>query len=147
MSEAALVKQYRRFLLVLSAFIFAGSIVELEFIEHYESTMQLVPFVLVGAGLIGTLAALYKPNAGQLRTLRYLMLPIFAGGLLGMYQHLEHNFEFAREISPNLSTMGAFWEALYGASPLLAPGILCLGAILVYAATWRHPMLKQTDPE
>lgn len=143
MSETVEVKHYRQFLLILSAFIFAGSIIELEFIEHYESTVQWVPFVLSGAGLLGTITALIKSSSALVRTLRYLMIVIFAGGIFGMYQHLDHNFIFAKEIQPNLSTMEAFMEALYGASPFLAPGILCLGALLAYAALWHHPQLER----
>ncbi|MDZ7689618.1 MAG: hypothetical protein U5K69_00360 [Balneolaceae bacterium] len=46
MSEVALVKRYRRFLLIVAAFIFAGSALELVFIEHYEEALQYIPFGL-----------------------------------------------------------------------------------------------------
>ncbi|MDX1637625.1 MAG: hypothetical protein R3281_06635 [Balneolaceae bacterium] len=134
-------QQYRRFLLVVSASIFAGSIIELVFVEHYEGAIQLVPFVLAAIGLIVVLAAMRSPGRRMLTGLRYLMWMIAAGGLFGVYEHLEHNYEFAVEIAPNISTGEALIEMLYGASPFMAPGILCLGAILAYSATWRHPGL------
>ncbi|MDR8392900.1 hypothetical protein NC796_17220 [Aliifodinibius sp. S!AR15-10] len=142
MSKPSVEQQYRRFLLSLSGFIFAGSALELVFLEHYEAIIQYLPFVLSGVGLITVLIAIRKASQSSIKWLRYVMWIVGIGGIFGMYQHLEHNFDFAVEISPNISTMGAFWESLYGASPFLAPGILCLGALLGYAATWRHPLLS-----
>jgi hypothetical protein len=142
MSDPTVEQQYRRFLLILSGFIFAGSALELVFLEHYEATIQYLPFVLSGVGMVAVVATIRNTSPNSLKWLRYMMWLIGLGGVFGMYQHLEHNFDFAVEISPNISTMGAFWEALYGASPFLAPGILCLGALLGYAATWRHPNIE-----
>ncbi|MDZ7689617.1 MAG: hypothetical protein U5K69_00355 [Balneolaceae bacterium] len=68
---------------------------------------------------------------------------IILGTLFGVYQHLEHNYYFALEISPNITTWQAVIEALYGGSPFLAPGVFFLGAILAYAATWKHPELNR----
>lgn len=138
-------QHYRRFLLIVSGFIFLGSVIELIFVEHYESTIQLVPFGLSAIGLIIVLIALYEGGRRALQWLRYIMIFIAVGGVFGVYEHLEHNYEFAVEIEPNITAGKAIVEALYGASPLIAPGILCLGALLAYAATWRHPKLSSND--
>lgn len=143
MSEKTLVQQYRRFLLLVSAFIFAGSGLELVFIEHYEETLQLVPFGLTVIGVATVLTVLKTATSTTLKSLRYAMWLIVAGTLLGVYKHFEHNYEFALEISPNISTTQAIIEALYGGSPFLAPGVFFLGAILAYAATWKHPELNR----
>ncbi len=134
-------QQYRRFLLMVSGFIFLGSIVELVFVEHYESVIQLVPFGLAAIGLVIVLIALYRSSGRIFQWLRYIMIFIALGSLFGVYEHLEHNYEFALEIKPNITAGKAIVEALYGASPIIAPGILCLGAVLAYAATWRHPKI------
>jgi hypothetical protein len=36
-------------------------------------------------------------------------------------------------------------DALMGANPLLAPGILALAGVLAIAATYHHPALRKTD--
>jgi hypothetical protein len=65
--------------------------------------------------------------------------------LIGIYEHIEHNLAFELEIRPNATAGQVFMEALGGASPLLAPGILALAAILAIAATYYHPAFgKQT---
>lgn len=143
MNNEKIVQKYRRFLLLVSAFIFAGSVVELIFIEHYEDAIQFVPFGLSAIGLTLVLLALRNQSNGILKWLRYGMWLIAAGSVLGVYEHLEHNYEFALEISPNITTSKALIEMLYGASPFLAPGMLFLGALLAYAATWGHDALSQ----
>ena len=139
-------QQYRRFLLILSGFIFVGSAVELFFAEHYGNALQIFPFVLSAAGLLSVIAGLATMRKPYLNALRYVMYVIAAGSLFGIYEHVEHNFEFTSEIKPNLSSIEVFWEALHGASPFLAPGILFLGALLAYAATWKHPVLSESEP-
>lgn len=56
-------------------------------------------------------------------------------------EHIEHNLAFELEIRPNATTGDVFFEALSGANPLLAPGILGLAAIVALAATYYHPQL------
>ena len=71
------------------------------------------------------------------------MLVGLVGSLFGIYEHLEHNIEFALEIRPNAAVADVFWGALAGANPLLAPGILAFMAILALAATYYHPALAK----
>lgn len=142
MNSENLVAKYRRFLLIVAAFIFVGSAAELVFIEHYEETVQFIPFGLSALGLVTVLLALRNPTGATLKWMRYSMAVIALGTLFGVYEHLEHNYEFALEISPNITTMQALVEALYGGSPFLAPGVFFLAAVLAYAATWQHPKLS-----
>jgi hypothetical protein len=137
-------ERFRRFLLIVSAFIFGGTMVELWFTEHTGDLVQLVPFVLCGLGICIVVAALFAPKRGVLFALRAIMALLVLGSMFGIYQHVEHNYGFEVEIRPNASRSEAFWEALSGASPLLAPGILALGGMLAIAATYYHPVLKRS---
>lgn len=66
----------------------------------------------------------------------------FVGSLFGIYEHIEHNMAFALEIRPNAVTFGVLTDALRGANPLLALGILALATVLALSATNYHPALQ-----
>ena len=134
-------QQLRVFLLALSGFVCAGTIVELWFAEHMESTVQFVPFILSVLGMGAVLGAFYAPRRKMLILLRVVMGGLILGSLFGVYEHVTHNMAFEQEIQPNATAWEAFWKALSGASPFLAPGILILAAVLALGATYRHPAL------
>jgi hypothetical protein len=131
----------RRFLLALSGLLFAGTLIELSFINHAEEPVQLIPFALCGVGLFAVIASLLRPQRGTLIALRACMGLIAMGGFLGMYEHIENNVAFQLEIRPRSTTIETIAAALGGANPLLAPGILALAAVLAVAATYYHPAL------
>ncbi len=141
MTSLTVEERLRRFLLGVAVFIFVGTILELWFEEHTEGWIQLIPFGLSILGALVAGVALYVPGRGVLQSLRALMVVIALGSAFGLYEHLEHNIAFELEIRPGAGIGDVFWEALFGASPLLAPGILALGAILALAATYQHPAL------
>ncbi|MCA9955284.1 MAG: hypothetical protein H6657_09740 [Ardenticatenaceae bacterium] len=134
--------RYRLFLFVLAGFIFIGSVVELALEGHTQVPTQWIPFVLSGLGIVAITAVLGWPNRKTIWALRGVMGLTALGSFLGMYEHLAHNIEFALEIRPNAVVSDVFFEALRGANPLLAPGILALGALLALAATYYHPALE-----
>ena len=139
--------RYRRFLLVFSAFLFGGTVVELLLTEHMESVVQVLPFVLCGLGFGAVIAALLVPKRSTLLGLRVVMGIAALGGLFGIYEHFAHNLAFELDIRPNATTADVFGEALRGASPMLAPGILAVAAILAAAATYYHPALMASPDE
>lgn len=142
MSGRSVEQQYRVFLLVVTAGVLAGTLVELWFTEHMESFIQVIPFILIGIGLVAVLAAVFVPSRGTLLALRAVAVLLAAGGLYGIYEHFAHNLAFELEIRPNASPGDVWREALRGASPMLAPGALTLAAVLAAAATHRHDRLK-----
>lgn len=137
----------RRFLLVLAGFVFAATVAELALVEHDESFVQLVPYILCGLGIAAVAAVIFRPRRVVLLASRWVLGLVALGSLYGWYEHVAHNLAFELEIRPNATTGEVLWDALGGASPLLAPGILALGAVLAYAATYRHPALtlRRTD--
>ncbi|MCA9866849.1 MAG: hypothetical protein KIS95_09340 [Anaerolineae bacterium] len=134
--QQEIIHRLRLFLLGLAGFIFAGVPVELYFAEHTEQPLQFVPFVLSGLGVVAVLVALLRAGRGATRVLRAVAAVIALGGLLGMYFHLTGNLAFAREIQPNATATAVLADALRGAAPLLAPGILTIAAMLAVAGTY-----------
>lgn len=143
MDTATVEQRLRVFLLRLAGFICAGTVVELLLSKHTETLTQLIPFVLCGLALIVLLAALLRPNRATLLALRGVMGLLIAGSLLGVYEHIENNIELELELRPGASAGALLLKALQGASPLLAPGILALAAVIAIAATYYHPALAQ----
>ena len=135
--------QLRRFLLVLAGLVFATTVAELALVEHDESFVQLVPYILCGLGIAAVAAVIFRPRRIVLLVSRWILGVVALGSLYGWYEHVAHNLAFELEIRPNATTGEVLWDALGGASPLLAPGILALGAVLGYAATYRHPALTR----
>ncbi|MEM7532269.1 MAG: hypothetical protein AAF639_08835 [Chloroflexota bacterium] len=139
-------ERLRRFLLILAGFICVGTIVELWFTNHVESFVQLIPFILSVLGIIVVGLALARPTKGTLQLLRGVMGITILGSIFGIYEHIEHNLAFELDIRPNASVADVFLDALGGASPMLAAGILAIAGIVAIAATYYHPLLvNRTD--
>lgn len=130
-------ERLRRFLLIVAAAIFGGTIIELLLIEHTEEALQIVPFVLSGAGLVVVVAVLVVQRRALIRALRIVMAIVALGGVVGVGLHLKNNIEFDRETRPDAPTGEMLWRAIHGASPILASGILVVAAALATAATSR----------
>jgi len=142
MTQEDILSRLRLFLLGLSAFLCAGTIIELWFDEHTGTPIQLLPFILAGVGLLAAILAIVRPNPSSLMTLRGVMVVLIFGSVLGIYEHITHNLAFELDIRPNAAAGEVLLEALHGASPLLAPGVLALAALVALAATYYHPVLN-----
>lgn len=131
----------RRFYLGFSAFIYAGSLVELIALNHTKETLQWTPFILslLGIALIGWV--FFRPDHKAITALRTGMIVIIIGSLIGVFVHIQGNLEFAMEINPNLTLIQMVGKALGGANPLMAPGVLAVAAIMAMTTTYQHPLL------
>ena len=140
-SEIVLVR-LRQFLLIISAGVFLMTVTELFFLSHWTETIQLLPFVLSGLGLITLSLTYFRPNHRTITVLRWSMIVIAACSLIGVYEHMANNLGFRMEIQPNATTWELILATLEGANPVLAPGILLLGAVIGLAAIYQHPVLE-----
>jgi hypothetical protein len=143
MSAQIIAERFRVFLLSVAAFMCAGIVIELLLANHVQEPIQFVPFVLCALALITIVAVLWKPQFATIWTMRVVMGALVLGSLVGVYEHLQSNWEIVLETKPNLATAEMFWTAVRGAAPLLAPGILVLVALLAVAATYYHPVLGE----
>ena len=138
MSEpsATLESRLRRALRLAAAAVFVVTPLELILTEHTGSAIQYLPFAACAVGLVALWAV---GQVGSLRRTGQALLALVAGvSALGCWEHIEHNYAFVSEIRPNAETGEVVFEALFGASPLLAPGILALAAALAWASGLRH---------
>ena len=122
-----------------SASIFAITVVELFLQEHTGGGVQNLPFIACGLGLLATGILSFGPQTDAARRSAWTLLGlVVAASSFGVWEHVEHNYAFTREIKPTLTVGQAFLDSLFGASPLLAPGILALAAFLAWASSVRR---------
>lgn len=131
----------RLYLLAIASIAFIVTPVELWLTGHYESALQWIPFILCGVGLVSIGLVYFRPTRGTIWLLRLVMGAVSVGGIWGMVLHLLNNFAFELEIRPNATAIDVALEALRGANPLLAPGILVFGALLGLLFTYAHPLV------
>jgi hypothetical protein len=72
-----------------------------------------------------------------------LSAAIALSGVVGSIKHVLHNLELELEIRPGSTWVESLPDALQGAAPSLATGILILGALLILGATYDHPATRQ----
>ena len=118
------------------------TVTELIFLSHWSETIQFLPFVLGGLGLLTLSLAYFRPNRGTITALRWSMIVIVACSLIGVYEHMANNLGFRMEIQPNATASELILATFEGANPVLAPGILMLGAVIGLAAMYQHPALE-----
>jgi phosphoglycerol transferase MdoB-like AlkP superfamily enzyme len=141
-SEQSLAR-IRQFLLIISAGVFVMTVTELFFLSHWTETIQILPFVLSGWGLIALLLAYFRPSPATIKFLRWSMIVIGLCSLIGIYEHMSNNLGFQMEIQPNSTTWELVLATLEGANPVLAPGILMLGAAIGWTAVYQQSFLER----
>jgi len=142
MNSDDVLAKLRQFLLIISAGVFVMTVTELFFLSHWNETIQFLPFALSGLGLITLASAYFRPSRETLNNMRWSMLVIGACSFIGFYEHMANNYGFWREIKPNSTIWELVKATLEGANPVLAPGILLLGAVIALVAVYKHPLLE-----
>jgi len=132
----------RRGLLALLAIGFVGILTELILLEHYEDAPQWIPIGLLAVSIVVTAWHWWDGRRGSLRAFQAVMLLFVVAGIVGIVLHLRGNFEFEREISPELAGLTFWWEVLRGATPTLSPGTLTQFGLLGLLYAYRHPALS-----
>ena len=128
----------RRMLAAVLLIGMTGTAVELLLLRHDEDTIQLVPLVLLGAGVPAVAwQAMARSRAGAI-VVRAVMVLFIAAGSAGVYYHYRANVEFQREGDPSLSGRALLWKAMEAkVPPALAPGVMIQLGLLGLAYTYR----------
>lgn len=124
----------------------AGLSAELVLLEHWDEWLQWAPFGGLALAFAATSAAWARPRAATIRALQAAMGLLLALGALGIWLHYRGNALFELEMDPSARGWGLFRTALFGATPLLAPGALVQIALVGLIATFRHPALSGGAP-
>ena len=143
MDSNAILARLRQFLLILSGGVFGMTVVELIFVSHWNKSIQYLPFPLCGLGLVMLGLAYFRPSRATVSALRVSLYIIGVCSLIGFHQHMWTNYSFWREIQPEASTWELIVATVNGGVPVLAPGILLLGALIGLTAIYRHPLLDR----
>jgi hypothetical protein len=136
-SDVVTLAALRRFLLMTLLVGTAGMGTELLFIGHLEDRMQLVPVVLLTAGVAALLWHALRPGTASIRVVRLLMSLFVGSGMLGVGLHYRGNLEFEREMYPTMAGLELVRNTLTGATPVLAPGSMALLGVVGLAAVYR----------
>jgi len=142
MHEPELLATIRRILLALVLLGIIGLTLDLLLLEHTGSATELIPFAVLGVGLITTVAVGVRPTRRSLRLFQVAMVTIVATGLLGLYLHLRGNVLFEQEQDPSARGLALIWRSLRGGVPLLAPAAMAQLGLLGLVFAFRHPVLR-----
>jgi hypothetical protein len=116
-----------------------GTLAELALIPHTESTIQWLPLAAVAVGSVAMIWALARPGTASLRGVQVTGVLIAVVGALGLWYHYRGNVAFELEMAPDSGGWSLVWDALTGATPSLAPGLMIQLGLLGVAFTYRHP--------
>ncbi|MBM3772508.1 MAG: hypothetical protein FJW27_14720 [Acidimicrobiia bacterium] len=116
----------RRVLAALFLFGSVGTAIDLALLEHVDGAWQQVPLALIGIACVSLVVLAIRPSAMCRRLFQITMVAFVASGLAGIALHYQGNVEFELELQPDLSGFSLVWEALKGATPALAPGVMIL---------------------
>lgn len=144
MNSDSILARLRQFLLVITVGIFVMTVTELVFIGHWSETIQFLPFALCGLGLIALAIVYFRPSRRSVKTMYWSMIIIGVCSFIGFYEHMSNNLSFWLEIQPNATIWELIVATFNGGIPVLAPGILLLGAVIGLMAIYRHPLLEST---
>jgi hypothetical protein len=126
----------RKLLLSLLALGALGTSVELLLIGHFEKITQIVPLVLLAAGLAAVAWHLASARA-SVAALRWLMVLFVVSGAVGIALHYRGNAEFELEMYPTMAGTELIGKTLTGATPVFAPGTMALLGGLGLVASYR----------
>jgi hypothetical protein len=129
----------RRLLAVILLVGMSGTTVELLLLRHVEDALQLVPVVLLLAGIAGVAWHASTKSPASATAVRLLMALFVIAGLAGIYFHFAANVEFQKETDPSLVGRALVWRALEATvPPALAPGVMLQLGLVGLAYTYRH---------
>ena len=128
----------RTILLAILALGLIGTGTELLFLRHDEDLLQLVPLVLIAAGVIAIIWYGISGSPWSTRALRSTMVAFIAAGGLGIALHYQANKEFTKEVDPSIEGFAMFKKAMQSKTPpAMAPGSMAQLGLLGLACTYR----------
>jgi hypothetical protein len=136
-------RRMRAYLLATLAAGMTGMAAELLLIGHRETAQQLIPLVLLAAGLMTLAWHAAAPRAVTVRALQVMMLLFVLSGAVGVVLHYRGNAEFELEMYPAMGGLELVEKTVTGATPVLAPGSMTLLGLIGLTHTYKHPCLDR----
>jgi len=144
------VTQLRRCFLGLAAAGIVGTGVELALTRHWNSAVQLIPWLALGILAVALGLVVARPGPKAVRAARVLVVLVVVTAAFGVFEHVLANYDAGPldfRYASTWATMTAtsrWWAAFtesVGPSPTLAPGVLAQAGACVLFATLGHPAL------
>jgi hypothetical protein len=145
----------RRVLLGVTLFTVGATLAELGLERHWDGLPQRIPWAVAAIVGAAALALALRPGRATIVAARLVAAIAISGAALGVYKHIEENhaagaldYRYAATWD-SLSSASQWWKAAtkaVGPAPVLAPGILAQSALLLLAATVRHPAASRGHP-
>jgi hypothetical protein len=136
----------RRMLRAILLLGMTGTGIDLLLLGHFEDLAQLVPLLLVLAGIMAVLWNASGHKRWSIVVVQIVMVLFIAGGALGLYFHYDANVEFQQEIDESLRGTRLLWTALRAKTPpALAPATMMLLGLIGLAHVYRHPAVAPGD--
>jgi hypothetical protein len=114
-----------------------GLEVELFLLKHTDGVWQVLPLVLLGAGLVVVAWYASVRSPASARALQVAMWLYIASGFAGTLLHFKGNVAYEKESNPGLSGRELYQGAVQGSTPTLAPGAMIqlglLGLVVVFS--------------
>lgn len=123
----------KRILLLAFAFMAIGTLFELYLLEHFEDTLQLIPILCIGTSILIMLILFLKRTTIVKNLFKITLVLTALSGFVGVYLHLNANYEFELEMQPTAHHWDLFVESLSGAFPALAPLSMIILALIGYS--------------
>jgi hypothetical protein len=146
MNSRIVLERVRIILTCLAALLFAGTVAELIALKHYDELTQKLPFLLCALGLVALALSWRQLDPRWIAGIWIAMGVTIVGSLFGLWEHLEGNAEFYKEIHPHATTRELLNQAVTGRNPMMAPGILAVAAILTLVVLHVNRALLAPEP-
>jgi hypothetical protein len=145
----------RQGILGLAALGLVGTAVELVFLRHWSSALQLVVWPTLVLLFGAWWAVGLRPTPVRVRRARWLALSVLVIAALGVVVHVWANLD-AGPLDQDYETTWATLPAIQqwflaitggvGPAPVLAPGVLAEIALAIGLATVGHPAIETPKP-
>ena len=114
-------------------FFLLGTLTELYLINHYTEIFQIIPIVCITFSIFSFVVLIFKVSRSTVKLFKFSLFTTSLIGLLGVFFHLNSNYEFEKEMKPSSDSWGLFVESLSGALPALAPLNLVILSMVGYS--------------
>ncbi len=125
------------------ALLLIGTLMELVLLGHFEDAWQMVPLVILASAILCFTGLYFTLHRLLLQAYKLIMTAAMFSGVLGVWFHLEANYEFETEMYPKLGGFELLSEMLSGAIPALAPGSM----VAVGLVGWLYVLEKPNQHE
>jgi hypothetical protein len=143
-SATAWARLFRRAFLTLAAAGVAGTALELAMLRHWNSPVEMIPWVVLAALGAGIAVAAVRPGRRAIRAVRWLAVVVAVTAVFGVARHVLANYD-AGPLDARYTTRWAtmsgpsrWWAALtqsVGPAPILAPLVLVQAAVCLWLGT------------